>query len=481
MGERVRATELKARVLPSLLAGTSRHPVVLHGALGEAVLHGDGKAALKALSLAGQALRFERPVGPPQFSVEPEIRDNRRILPDPARRPLIRLLSGRRTTEDLALAVAWAFDRLKLRPHPFDLPKLDDFVRAHAESLGATAEYWAKRQDDAEAPPPDYFGPEALEDTTRSSAPLVRRVRFIEERRRQDAEGARTLLETTWPQESADARVRLVMALQTGLTSADQGFLEGLNKDRAPRVRALAQRFLGRLPGTMVHHPALRACIERIQRSETGLLRKRMVLSLELPATVKEHTVRDWIRETFAEVALDELGRSLGASELEIIEAAGKDQNLLLGLAIMATQDKRFDLLEEIVRKHFKDALEQMSLSGPIDLSDWTPEERIQWAKILASPYGAKPPVLYAAWSWLHRSLKGPLPEELMERVVRSPTWLSELQQKEKCGPEWLEMLAICCPRPQRDRLRTRLADVDSPLTVTALPLMDILDTMEKA
>jgi hypothetical protein len=166
---------------------------------------------------------------------------------------------------------------------------------------------------------------------------------------------------------------------------------------------------------------------------------------------------------------------------LEIIEAAGKDQNLLLGLAFMATQDKRFDLLEEVVRKHFKDAWEQMSMSGPIDMSDWTAGERIQWAEILARPYGAKPLVLYAAWSWLHRSVRGPLPEELMERVVRAPTWLSELQQKEKCGPEWMEMLAACCPRPQRDRLRTQLADVDSSLTLTAVPLMDILDTMEKA
>jgi hypothetical protein len=166
---------------------------------------------------------------------------------------------------------------------------------------------------------------------------------------------------------------------------------------------------------------------------------------------------------------------------LEIIEAAGRDHNLMLGLAFMATQDKRFDLLEEVVRKYLKDAWEQMSLSGSIDLSDWTSEERIHWAEILAGPYGAKPPLLYVAWSWLHRSLRGPLPEELMERVVRSPTWLNELQQKEKCGPEWMEMLAACCPRQQRDRLRTQLADVDSSLTLTAVPLMDILDTMEKA
>jgi len=243
----------------------------------------------------------------------------------------------------------------------------------------------------------------------------------------------------------------------------------------------LAQRLLARVPGNTTDHPALRACMERIHRSETGLLRKRGVLTLELPATVKEHTVRNWIRETFAEVAFEELGRGLGVSEFEIIEAAGNDQNLLLGLAVMATQDRRLDLLEEIVRKHLTDAWEQMSLTGPIDLLDWTPEERIQWAEILVRPYGAKPPLLYAAWSWFHRALKGPAPEGLMAGVVRSPSWLNELQQKGKPGPEWMEILTACCPRSQRDRLRAQLAVVDSSLTVTALPLMDILDTMEKA
>src|SRR6202034_1123311 len=130
-------------------------------------------------------------------------------------------------------------------------------------------------------------------------------------------------------------------------------------------------------------HPALRNCVERVRRTETGLLRKRVVLTLELPATVKEMTARSWIRETFAEVSLDELGRSLAMSELEIIEAAGKDQNLLLGLVVMATQDRRFDLLNKIVGLYFADAWEQMSLSGPLDLSDWTAEERMRWAAIL--------------------------------------------------------------------------------------------------
>jgi hypothetical protein len=477
----MRAAELKARVLPSLIAGTSRQPLDQNGTVREVVPPEDGMAALKALSLTGQALRFERPLGPQQFSMEPEIRNDRRILPDGARRALIRLLTARRATEDVALAIAWSFDRFSLRPHPFDLPKLDDFVRAHAEYLGATAQYWARRQDDTSAPQPDFFGRDALDDTTWSSAPLGQRVRFIEERRRQDADAARTLLKTVWAQENADARVRLLMSLRTGLQSADQSFLEELQKDRAPRVRALAQRLRCRLPGTAGEHPALRTCVERIRRSEIGLLRKRVVLTLELPATVKETTAMGWIRETFAEVGLEELGLSLAMSELEIIEAAGKDQSLLLGLAVMATQDKRFDLLEKIVGLHLSDAWEQMSLSGPLDLSDWTAQERMQWAEILARPYIAKPPTVYAAWTWLHKTLKGPVPEALMQGVVRSAGWLGELQQENKCGPEWMEVLAACCPGPQRNPLRMQFAALDAPLTANALPLMDILDTMEKA
>jgi len=480
MGERLRAAELKARVLPSLFAGTRRHPLAIGLAVDGAAHPEDGKAALRALSLTGQALRFERPVGPPQFSVEPEFQDNRRILPDAARRPLVRLLTAKRATEDLAHAVAWAFDRLRLRPHPFDLPRLDDFVRAHAECLGATAQYWARPQHDVDAPLPDYFGPEALEDATWTSAHLEQRVRFIEERRRQDSDGARLLLEASWPQESADARARLLLALKTGLASPDRDFLEGLRKDRAPRVRAAAERLLCRLPGSAGEHPALRACLERIRRSETGLLRKRLVLTLELPATVKEQAALSWIRATFAEVSLDELGRALGASELEIIEASGKDRNLLLGLAAMATQDRRLDLLDEIVGKPFPDAWEQISLSGPIDLSDWNPQDRLRWAEILAGPYEAEPPLLFAPWSWLHKSVKGPAPARLMEGVVRSPAWLHDLQQKEKRGPEWMELLAACCPRSQRDALRSQLAAVDPTLTLNALLLLDILDTMEK-
>jgi hypothetical protein len=480
MGERVNAKTLKMQALPALLAGTGRHPLSFATGLAELSCGDAADAALNVLSLTAQALRFERPLPPERFNAEAEIQDDRPILPDPVRRALIRLLKDKRIADDLQLALAWAFARCRVRPHPFDLPRMDGFVRAHAEHLGLTAQHWAAQRDDNIAAPQNYFDADALDETTWSKAPLAQRARFIVDRRKEDAPMARALVEATWAQENADARVRLVMALETGLNASDQPFLEGLMKDRAPRVRSLAQRFLARISGSSAEHPALKACLERIRRSTAGLLKKRTTLALELPATVKEHEAKGWIRKTFVEVSCDELARAFAMTETAMIEAAEKDESLLLALALMATEDRRLDLLEQIAGGRLKDAWEQLSLCGVLDLGLMPVEERLRWAEILIRPYAAKPPASYSAWSWLHRSLEGPAPELLMEPVLRSSRWLDELLEAKKAGPEWMELLASVCPASLRDRLRTRLMPLDAPLNLTALPLLDILDSLEK-
>ena len=301
LGKRMNAKTLKAQALPSLLAGTSRQPMSFAAGL-EDLARGDAaNTALNALSLTAQALRFERPLPPASFNAEPDIQDHRPLLPDAMRRTLIRLLKDKRTTDDLELALAWAFGRCKVRPHPFDLPRIDAFVRAHTEHLGLTAQCWAEQRDETIAQPQSYFDADDLDDTTWSKAPLAQRARFIADSRKNNAAAARTLVESVWTQENADARVRLLMALEAGLNIDDRPFLEALAKDRAPRVRSLAQRFLARICGGGVENPALKACLERIHRSTAGLLKKRPALALELPATVKEHEVKTWIRNTFAE------------------------------------------------------------------------------------------------------------------------------------------------------------------------------------
>jgi hypothetical protein len=467
----VSAKSLKTQVLPALLSGTARQP-----------LRGESGGPLAALSLAGQALRFERPQPPASFAVEAAVRDERAMVPEGLRRPLIRLLTGKRASEDVALAVAWAMGRRKLRLHPFDLPKLDGFVAAHAEHLGATAQHWAassRAADDAPAAARSYFDADELDEANWDAAPLFRRVLFLEERRRKDVAAARTMLEAVWGQQNPDARVRLLGVLQIGLGLEDRAFLEGLQKDRAPRVRALALKLLARLPdhaggNPPGSHPALAACLERIQRSTTGLLRKRAVLKLQPPANVQERAVKAWAGEAFADVSCDELARALDMSETAMIEAAEKDENLLVTFALMATRDRRLDLLEVVV-EHLPDAWEQMSQCPNSAPEGMTAEERLRWAEVLIRGYKGNPPLSFPAWLWLHRAMEGPAPEILFEPILRNGGWWAKLAEA-KPHAGWMDGMAGLCPASQREGLRARLAELEMELTGNALGLLEILD-----
>jgi hypothetical protein len=460
-------TLLKTQVLASLLAGTTRQPIT--AVTGE-------NAALNALSLTGQALRFERPAAPAQFAVEPAIADTRTVLPDNLRRPLLRLVTGKLATEHMPLALAHAFDRLRLRPHPFDLPRMDNFVRTYAEQLGATAQFWARPKDEA-AQPIGYFDDETLTDANWTQATLGRRADYIEGRRAQDKAAARGLVEAVWPQENADVRFRLLQALETTLDATDKPFLDTLDKDRAPRVRALAHRLLVRLGAGTGENPALKDLLTRIKRSETGFLRKRAVLALELPANVKDQAAPMWIRGAFADIGLHELASALALSETDLIDASAKNGNLMLGLALMATSDRRLDLFAQIV-DGLPEAWALLEQTGLRDLEPMSAAERLRWAAILVAPYGRKLPAVYLLWSWLHRALRQPAPPQMFETLL-SANFLEGLADLDKQGSAWMELMAAMCPAPQRERLRVGLSAFESAITASAMPLLDILNAME--
>src|SRR5215471_6439544 len=404
---------LHAKVLPSLLAGTSRHalPELVHPA------NSSSDGVLEMLSLLGQALRFERPATPGSFIFEPEIKDERKMVADSLRRPLVRLLTAKNVTEHPALALARTLERLRLRPHPFDLPLIDAFVRSNAGRLGPTAQQWADRQK-SDAETQSYFDPELLDETNWAQATLSRRVTYLEQLRRDGADAARTLLESTWGKESADARFRLLQTLQTGLSATDQLFLSTLEKDRAPRVRALAARFLARLGGAG-ESPALHACLERIKQSKSGLIRKRTALQLELPANVKDQTASRWVLQTFTDVSFRELASAFKLTEEELIESAAKDEPLLLALVLIATSDLRLDLLELVVA-HLPNAWEKMVESGLDTLGTTGETERQRWQEIIVHPCRKDPPAIYHLWDWLHRITDAEAPASVMSTVLHA-------------------------------------------------------------
>ena len=463
---------LHLKVLPSLLGGTSRRP--LPSELIPPSSSSSG-GTLEMLSLMGQALRFERPSTPESFIVEPEIKDDRKIIVDGLRRPLIRLLTAKNATEHPARALARAFDRLRLRPHPFDLPLIDAFVRSNAEQLGPTAQHWADRQK-AEAETRSYFDPELLDESNWTQPTLPRRAAYLEQRRHEDADAARALLESTWAQEEADARFRLLQVFETRLSMSDQTFLSTLEKDRAPRVRALAARFLARL-GAGGENPALGACLERIKQSQSGLLRKRTTLQIELPANVKDQAASRWILQTFADVSFGELAGAFKVTEKELIAAAAKDEHLLLALALIATHERRLDLFELVVA-NLPNAWERMFEAGLDTLGTMRESERPRWEEIVVHPYRKDVPTTYSLWDWLHRITDAEAPASVMSIALHAKL-LTRVPEHERGSAPWVEMIAAICPASQRQELREQLTKFDQSQTVPPLALLEILDGME--
>ena len=336
----------------SFLLGTGRHPVTAGPAFQSLTCEKGSVSELTMLALVGQRRRFRRHGPPPQRSDGAPIEDPRPIVPDAAR-PLMRRLVGGRdgSGADLAArALADTCRRLRLRPHPFDLPRLPVFVRNYGEYLGAYAAAWTERHEKSEDQRANYFDDAAtIDPSSWTSARPAARVEFIAAMRGREPDRARQLVEASFAADPAPVRVRLLGALVPGLSQADVPFLENLAKDRAPSVRERAQQLLTYIPGTASAEGRLRDLLARAKLSTAGLLRRRKSLILELPANLQSaspiasaaEVERSWAAAEYAGIGLDAMAAAFGLSVAEMIAAAADDAPLLALFARQASIERR--------------------------------------------------------------------------------------------------------------------------------------------
>ncbi|AJE85079.1 hypothetical protein SLNWT_4703 [Streptomyces albus] len=79
---------------------------------------------------------------------------------------------------------------------------------------------------------------------------FAERVALLAAGRRHDPAAARELLASTWASERAEDRLMFLDSLRTGLSAADEPFLEQALTDRSRNVRATAAELLSALPGS---------------------------------------------------------------------------------------------------------------------------------------------------------------------------------------------------------------------------------------
>jgi hypothetical protein len=111
--------------------------------------------------------------------------------------------------------------------------------------------------------------------------------------RAHDPASARGALAAAWPSETPEQRTALLPALATGLSLADEAFLEAALDDRRKEVRTAAQRLLASLPGSQLGQRML-ARLQPLLRLEKPWLGKARI-ELTLPPDYHADMRRDGI------------------------------------------------------------------------------------------------------------------------------------------------------------------------------------------
>ena len=483
-------------LMRSFLIGTARHPIPAEAAFQNLTSEKGSVSELKALALVGQRMRFRRHDPPLRNDGWARIEDTRTIVPDAAR-PLMRRLVGAKdgSASDIAArALADTCRRLRLRPHPFDLPRLPVFVRTYGDSLGAYATAWAERNEQIENRPANYFDDAQMIDSSNwTSARPAARFDFIAAMRGREPDRARELVEASFTNDPAPVRTRLLGALRRGLSQADAPFLESLARDRAPSVRECAQQLLKYIPGAVSAEGRIRDLVARTKISAAGLLRRRATLTLELPANAQTMSPgvtaaevgRNWAADEYAGIGLDVMAAAFGLSVTDMIAAAADDLPLLAVFTRQASMERRFDVLAAIVREHAADAwIDAIGVddkggnadgSGAAELPDDATLE--QWCAAALAP--RLWPVLPSAVQLerLYRFLRRPLPLTQGRELLQSRAFADLANAASAPGAIGPLCLAIAALMPSPLRSQVRLAFAALPADEMSRPLL-LLDCL---
>ncbi|WP_067503284.1 SWIM zinc finger family protein [Actinoplanes sp. TFC3] len=259
-GAAARTPELPPDLLAAALVGTARRPFTASTvAVGDTSIPVAQSPLLEAAATALAYRRAGRTAATGHPGVEPAPAEQQPAVPTAAGLRLQRLLSGgsQQSQELLAQWLAAAVRHGGLVP-PGTLPALLDAGRRNGVIRAPIGRVAGERGQWLAAMRPEWrwlsaesTGAAVVEDpeTWDTGTPGARLEHLTHLRRRDPAAGL-ALLRSTWTSEPAEDRTRFVGALSTGLSPADDEFLEAVLDDRRKEVREAALELLQRLPGS---------------------------------------------------------------------------------------------------------------------------------------------------------------------------------------------------------------------------------------
>lgn len=243
------------QVISAALVGTARQPFVVPAAthqLGNLLSQLKERSTEATLLLTAAAVTLYQRAGwqPEKYAgvtVEPCDRDDLPRCSPHAAYFLQQMLQGQcpQVLPEWCVIAAKHQQRVPER----DLPELLDLGRQQSHLRPAILPILGQRGRWLAAQNPDWsYAVEVMTETDWETSHSAARSLYLKERRSQNPDRARELLQTTWSQESASDRAKFLKTFDIGLSMADEPFLEEALSDRSKDVRRIAAEQLANLP-----------------------------------------------------------------------------------------------------------------------------------------------------------------------------------------------------------------------------------------
>jgi hypothetical protein len=175
------------------------------------------------------------------------------------------------------------------------------------------------------------------------------------------------------------------------------------------------------------------------------------------------------------------LAGTLSLSVDAMVAAAEKQSDLLFALLLLATQDKRLDVVKTITERHLADGWAVFISTDAEALGDYDPDMRRAWVDHVFRPDRWESDT--TPWVIRHMAelLSAEATERMLSDLLKSKPWLALRKENARYEADVLDSAAVMCPPAMRPALRTELASLDPAKTGNAVLFLDLMDSLETA
>lgn len=235
---------------------------------------------------------------------------------------------------------------------------------------------------------------EIVEETDWQVGSSEARQQFLQRYRQRAPDAARALLESTWAQETAKERTVFLSVLRSGLSRADEPFLEQCMRDRSQTVRTEAARLLAGLAGSQ-HQQRLLTELTAYVNVERKWLRRTLQVKLptrydpawaqwgvreESPLGVRVGQKAGWLVQLLALLPPSTLVAHLGMDAVELLEfVRASDFAEALSMALLEGAELHQDHAFLLAELHHLQRLLTLEQTSP---TEWQ-ERFVRYAPLL--------------------------------------------------------------------------------------------------